>query len=311
MKYKIVLIVVSLLLVLTSCTDETSSPFEDKISVFCYAYADSTLTKLSLARYGKLNEPVSQYDLGISDAEIELFEDGNLIGRLEEYEEEEKKGVYHLPDSIDFVFTANRTYKIEVQAAGYDACFAETICPPAIENLRVYNYQTDELLTSIEEDPTFIDTVYYEWGVSPADNIMVSAYFDSTAIIEEERMVSFSLAPDNYEDTFWLEDTTDAVWEDYPLSVKFMKEKDNYGINLYDYSIRDVDITWSHFYHKGEHTLTFASTDTEHYQYRVGFQGAYDEEPYTNIIGGSGLFTISNPKGVKNRYRIFVVSNQD
>ena len=158
-----------------------------------------------------------------------------------------------------------------------------------------------------------VDTLFYRRGESMFDNEMIKCDFDYFDLVAEDRLASFRVIPDDSlktNENFWLEDTTKIVWDDYELPVKMFKKKSKYGEDLARYSILDISMNWSSFYHTGLHTIVFSSTDNAMREFLAS--GAHvSEDYYTNIENGFGLFTIGNSSGVKNRYRVYVKSLED
>ncbi|HXK49660.1 MAG TPA: DUF4249 family protein [Clostridiales bacterium] len=315
MKFYIrILIVVSMLVLIVSCETGSSTKYDETLTVFCYAKADSTIDSLYISRTGRVNEPISFDNLGVSGAEIKLYErspvesDYTLIGTLSEYTE--RAGIYYLPSS-DFPggFKTGYSYRIEVLHDDSDDIYAETVCPPELTGITVKNVKSDTEMTSLYEDSLATDTVYYERGESFDDLKLISCEFDSLLILAEERMASFRIVPDEIcriDTSFWLEDTTKNVWEDYPIETQIFKDQKKYGQDVVEFYLRSFPVYWYNFYHEGMHTIIFSSTDKV---YRAFMESRYGGgERYTNVVNGLGLFTIGNASGARSRYRVYVKS---
>lgn len=311
------LIFTAVLSLLISCETGKTTGYDEKLTLFCYAKADSVIDSLYLSRTGGVNEPISLDNLGVSGAEIRLFEktaeneEYVLIGNLSEYDQ--RKGVYYLTEA-DFPegFKEGYFYKLVISHDGYDEIYAETVCPPELTGITVKNTENDEQIASMTESPGSVDTVYYRRGVSFDDIKLIECRFDSLPVLLEERMASFRIVPDEIcrlDTSFWLEDTTKTFWEEYPFETRIFKNKENYGKETVDYYLRTMPVYWYMFYHEGPHTVIFSSTDRVFRQFIESFGGG--EERYTNVINGTGLFSISNSSSDRSRYRIQVISLED
>ncbi|MBN2857985.1 MAG: DUF4249 family protein [Candidatus Delongbacteria bacterium] len=311
------LIFVAAVLLIISCETGKTTGYDEKLTLFCYAKADSVIDSLYLSRTGGVNEAISFENLGISGAVINLFEkqaeneEYALIGDLTEYPD--RKGIYYLLRS-DFPggFQEGYFYKLEVSHADYDDIYSETVCPPELLDITVKNSENDIEIASINEDPSAVDTVYYRRGTGFDDIKLIECRFDSLPVLTEERMASFRIVPDEIcrlDTAFWLEDTTKTVWEDYPFETRIFKNKNNYGKETADYYLRTMPVYWYMFYHGGPHTVIFSSTDKAFRQFIESFAGG--EERYTNVVNGTGLFSLSNSSSDRSRYRIHVISLED
>ena len=311
------LIFTAVISLMISCETGKTTGYDEKLTLFCYVKADSVIDSLYLSRTGGVNEAISFENLGVSGADISLFEKAAeneeyaLIGNLTEYSD--RKGVYYLREG-DFTegFKEDFYYKIEVSHDDYDDIYAETVCPPELLDITVKNTENDEQIASMTEDPLAVDTIYYRRGLSFGDIKLIECRFDSLPILFEERMASFRIVPDEIcrlDTSFWLEDTTKTVWEDYSFETRIFKNKDNYGKETTDYYLRTMPVYWYMFYHEGLHTVIFSSTDRVFRQFVESFGGG--EERYTNVVNGTGLFSISNSSSDRSRYRIYVKSLED
>ncbi len=297
-----------------SCETGTSTKYDEMLALYCYAKADSTIDSLYLSRTGDVNESICLDNLGVSGATIILYErspsdsDYTVIGTLTEYPE--RKGVYYLPDT-DFPtgFRTGYSYRIGVGHDDYDALYAEAVCPPELPGISVTDPRTGLAMTSIAEDPAVVDTLYYRRGESLDDIKLMDCRFDSLLILAEERMASFRIVPDEIcriDTSFWLEDTTETIWEDYPVETRIFKDKERYGKDIGDYYLRSMPLYWYMFYHEGLQTVIFSATDRVFRSFMESLYG--DENRYTNVVNGLGLFTISNSSAERSRYRIYVRS---
>ncbi len=311
------LISIILLLLLTSCENGESTPYDETMVMYLHAKADSTITGLYLSRTATVNESITMDNLGIGGATIELLEKApdsvifTSIGFLDEFLD--SVGVYHL-DTLSFPFPGgfkvDHEYRVEAYHPNYTEISAEATCPPPLTNIVAMNIEAGSIMSSIEEDPSYVDTLFYRRGDSMFDNEMLKCNFDYLDLVAEERLATFRIVPDDslrYNENFWLEDTTKVVWDEYELPVKMFKKKTKYGEDLVRYSILDISMNWTSFYHTGLHTIVFSSTDNAMREFLAS--GAHgSEDYYTNIENGFGLFTIGNSSGVKNRYRVYVKS---
>ena len=298
-----------LILMISSCETGDSTAYDEKPVLFCYAAADSTLDSLYLSRTGGVNEPIDFNYLAVSGASVSLFEmppDSSYfskIGDLREYTE--KNGIYYL-DEIGFLegFKPGYTYRIEVSHPDFESISAETVCPPQLEGIRATNNES-----GVEMSPNIVDTIFYRRGESYNDINLISCAFDSIAIMDQDRIAGYKIVPDEIcrlDTSLWLEDTTSTVWEDYDFTMRIFKSQKNYGRNITDHFLRSMDIYWHRFYHEGMHTLIFFSTDQTYRSYLETRYG--QDEIYSNVTNGYGLFTISNASSDRGRYRVFVKS---
>ncbi len=227
LKFKIILCTIAFTLIL-SCGIEKTTSYKDKPVLFCYAKAGESIDSLYFSRTGGVNESISFSNLGISGAIISLYErapfstEFSLVGILSEYET--RIGVYYLPQS-DFTegFRAGYFYRIEAIHDDLDRISAETLCPPPLGNIVARNLETGDILTSVTEDPSAVDTVYYRRGRSYDDIRFYSCSFDSLPVILDKRMASYRIIPDDlyrYDEAYWLEDTTSVVWDKYPVETR-------------------------------------------------------------------------------------------
>ena len=46
---------------------------------------------------------------------------------------------------------------------------------------------------------------------------------------------------------YWLEDTTENIWEDYPVALTAFKEKKYYGKDVIIFETGELDISWLNF----------------------------------------------------------------
>lgn len=304
MKYILTLILSSLILI--SCDLSEDSNLTNKPVVYAYAKADSTLDSLYLSRYADLDEQVKFSNLAISGAKIYLYEEDILIDSLSEYHE--RAGIYHQKKNSEHTFKSNLKYSLEIHTTEYGVTTAETHCPSALEDIFVINMQTGKLIAPFEENYTVVDTVLYERGKGLFDNEMIGITFNSNPLVAESRLVSFSLIPDHLEKEYWLEDTTQNNWEEYPLAVQFFKTKKRYGRSFTDYWQYSINLNWDEYYHKGTQTLVIGATDNAFYEYTASQNSGAKSSKWTNVKNGFGLFSISNNSGEKNRYRIYVKS---
>jgi hypothetical protein len=300
------------LLMLISCVKENSTAYNEEAVLFCYAKAGESIDSLYFTKTGGVNEAISFENLGISGAVISLYEKSlletefTLVNTLSEYEN--KKGLYYLPEA-DFPegFMTGYTYRIEALHEDFEKITAETVCPPPLDNIVAKNIETGSIL-----DPAVTDTVYYRRGRSYDDIKFYSCSFDSLPVILDERMASYRIIPDDlyrYDETFWLEDTTSAVWDEYPVETRIWKNKEKYGKDFMEYFIRSMSIHWYALYHGGLNTLVFSSTDKV---FRSYMETLYDPNGrYTNVAGGYGLFSISNSNSDKSIYKIYVKTLED
>ncbi|MDA3885681.1 MAG: DUF4249 family protein [Candidatus Delongbacteria bacterium] len=314
----IILLSIILLLSFTSCENGESTDYDETMVMYLFAQADSTISELYLSRTATVNESITMENLGISGATIELYEkapDSLLfteIGTLQEYED--TPGIYYL-DSTVFSggFKEGYRYRVEAYHSGYTSVSAQTICPPPLTNIVVSNPETLLPILSIDQAPTIIDTLLYRRGESIFDNEMFKCNFDPSLLLQEERLASYTIIPDDTlksNQDFWLEDTTKVNWEDYELYVKMFKSKKKYGEDLVDYNILDITIAWRQFYHEGLHTIVFSSTDNVMREFQAsGAHGGTDI--YSNVENGFGLFTIGNSSGDNSRYRVYVKSLEE
>jgi len=308
------LIFAAVLALIISCETGNTTKYEEELALFCYAKADSAIDSLYLARSGGINEAICLENLAVSGADIKLFEktpDDTAfipVGTLFEYPD--RKGMYYLPkSSFSGGFKVGNSYRLEVQHDDFDNISAETVCPPPLTEIKVTKIENNSEMTSMTEDPSAVDTLYYRRGESFDDIKLVLCTFDSLSILLEERMASYRLVPDEIcriDTSFWLEDTTESVWEDYPIETQIFKSKDRYGKDMTEFYLRSISINWYALYHEGMHTLIFSSTDRVYRSYMESRYGG--EERYSNIFNGIGLFTISNSSAVRSRYRIYVKS---
>jgi len=241
-----ILILTAMLCLIISCETGNSTKYEEKLTLFCYAKADSTIDSLYLTGTGSVNEAINLENLAVSGADIKLFERSpsdsvfTLIGTRAEYPD--RHGVYYLPQT-DFPggFMTGYSYRIEAAHNDFDAVSAETVCPPPLDDVVVKNTETDTEMISIIEDPSAVDTLYYRRGQSFDDIKLVSCSFDSLSILFDERMASYRIVPDDIcrtDTSFWMEDTTEAVWEDYPIETRIFKDKEKYGSDFMEYFLR-------------------------------------------------------------------------
>ena len=317
-KIIITLISIILLISFTSCENGESTPYDETMVMYLHARADSTITGLYLSRTATVNESITMDNLGIDGATIELLEKAPdsvtfaYIATLDEIID--SAGVYYLPSaSFPGGFKVDHEYRVEAYHPSYTDISAEAICPPPLSNIVAMNIETSSVMLSMDDDSSHVDTLFYRRGESMFDNEMLKCNFDPTNLLAEERLASFRIVPDDslrYNENFWLEDTTKVIWEDYELPVKMFKKKTKYGEDLVRYSILDISMNWSSFYHTGLHTIVFSSTDNAMREFLAS--GAHgSEDYYTNIENGFGLFTIGNSSGIKNRYRVFIKSLED
>ncbi|MDY0017023.1 MAG: DUF4249 family protein [Candidatus Delongbacteria bacterium] len=308
------LVLTSALITIMSCETGSSTRYEEKLALYCYAKADSTIDSLYLSRTGGVNESINMENLGLSGATVTLSVKApsdsvySIVGILSEYPD--KKGIYFLPEA-DFPdrFITGYSYRIDVTHNDHEAIYAESVCPPELTGIIVKNVEKDAEMVSIEEDPSAVDTLFYRRGESFDDIELMRCRFDSLIILAEHRMASFRIVPDEIcriDTSFWLEDTTETVWEDYPIETRIFKDTEKYGHDFTDYYLRSMSIYWYTLYHEGMHTIVFSATDAAFRNYMESFYGG--EERYTNVINGIGLFTLSNSSAVRSRYRIYVRS---
>jgi len=312
-----ILILTAMLGLIISCETGNSTKYEEKLTLFCYAKADSTIDSLYLTGTGGVNEAINLENLAVSGADIKLFERSpsdsvfTLIGTLAEYPD--RHGVYYLSD-IGFPggFRTGYSYRIEAAHNDFDAVSAETVCPPPLDDVVVKNTETDTEMISVIEDPSAVDTLHYRRGQSFDDIKLVSCSFDSLSILFDERMASYRIIPDEIcriDTSFWTEDTTEAVWEDYPIETQIFKDKERYGSDFMEYFLRNISIYWYALYHEGMNTIIFSATDKAYRSYMESRYGG--EERYTNVSNGLGLFTISNSSADRSRYRVYVKSLEE
>ncbi|MCK5760736.1 MAG: DUF4249 family protein, partial [Candidatus Delongbacteria bacterium] len=267
-KIIITLLSTLLLLSLTSCEEGESTPYDETMVMYLHAKADSTITGLFLSRTATVNESITMDNLGIGGATIELLEKAPdsvnfiSIGFLDEIVD--SAGVYYLP-SIDFPggFKVDHEYRVEAYHLNYTEISAEATCPPPLTDIVATNIETHSVMLSMDDSLSYVDTLFYRRGDSMFDNEMLKCNFDPSDLLAEERLASFRIVPDDslrYNENFWLEDTTKAVWDDYDIPVRMFKKKTKYGEDLVRYSILDISMNWSSFYHTGLHTIVFSST---------------------------------------------------
>lgn len=309
-----ILIITAAAALMISCETGSSTKYEEKLALFCYAKADSTIDSLYLTGTGSVNEAINLENLAVSGADIKLYEKSpadtvfSLVGSLPEYSD--RHGVYYMPKTgFPGGFRTGYSYRIEAAHDDFNAVSAETVCPPPLEDVVVKNTETDTEMISITEDPSAVDTLYYRRGQSFDDIKLVSCSYDSLSILFDERMASYRIVPDDIcrtDTSFWMEDTTETVWEDYPIETQIFKDKKRYGSDFMEYFLRNISIYWYALYHEGMNTIIFSATDKAYRSYMESRYGG--EERYTNVINGLGLFTISNSSAVRSRYRVFVKS---
>ncbi len=297
-----------------SCEKGSSTRYEEKLVLYCYAMADSTIDSLYLSRSGGVNERINMENLGVSGALITLLcktpsdSSFSTVGTLSEYPG--RNGLYFLPDA-DFAdkFRPMHTYRLDVYHEDHGRISAQTVCPPELGIFSVKNVEKNSEMVPAEEDPLAVDTLYYRRGDGFDDFEMVRCRFDSLLILADQRMASYRIVPDEISRTdtsFWLEDTTETVWNKYPAVTKLFKNKEKYGKDFTEYYLRSMSIYWYALYHEGPHTVIFSSKDRSFRSYMETLYGG--EERFTNVEGGYGLFTISNSSGQKSRYRVYVKS---
>jgi len=309
-----ILISTAVLTLIISCETGDSTEYGEQLALYCYAKADSTIDSLYLTRTGGVNESINVGNLGVSGATVILYERSpddtifTLAGSLSEYTD--RRGIYYMPET-DFTggFKTGYTYRIEAVHPDYGMIYAETVCPPELTDITVSNSVTGAEMVSLTEDPLAVDTLYYKRGESFDDLELVSCRFDSLLILFEDRMASYRIVPDEIcrtDTSFWLEDTTETVWEDYPIETQIFKDKKRYGSDFIDYYLRSIQIYWYALYHEGMNTIIFSSTDKVFRSYMEARYGG--EERYTNVVNGLGLFSLSNSSAVRSRYRVYVKS---
>jgi hypothetical protein len=296
-----------------SCESQNSTDYKDKPVLFCFAKALSTIDSLYFSSTGGINEAINYENLGISGAEITLYEKSpeqeeySFVGILNEYSG--RKGLYYLPSAVFPIgFKAGHSYRITANHADLGELSAETVCPPPLDSIVAKNMGSGKILASIAEDPSAVDTLYYKRGRSYDDIKFYGCSFDSLPVILDKRMASYRIIPDElnrYDETFWLEDTTSAVWDNYPVETRIWKNKDKYGKDFMEYFIRSMSVHWYALYHGGMNTLVLSSTDQA---FRSYMETLYDpDRRYTNVKGGYGLFSLSNSSSEKSVYRVFIV----
>ncbi len=299
------LLAISILSLLSiSCENPTSAYLDKKLVMYVNGKIEQNLDSLYLSRYAEVDELVSFSKLAISEADIKLFEKDNIndeyveIAILNEYVN--RKGIYYIDSTQNFTFEIAKFYKITASVDEYDSIYAETYGPESIEMYQVVNAQSMQELNNQ-------DTLNYIRGINFADNPMIGASFNVNLLNENLSLAAYEIIPENRDSLFWLEDTLKSIWKEYPNSVQRFKKKKKYGENNVNYVSNEYYINWPQFYHKGNNTITFYSTDEVYLRYRETF---FDPEQfYTNIIGGEGLFTIWNGIGEKNSYNIIIKSN--
>ncbi|MBN2789628.1 MAG: DUF4249 family protein [Candidatus Delongbacteria bacterium] len=314
----ITLLSIILLLTFISCENGESTEYDETMVMYLFAQADSTISELYLSRTATVNESVTMDNLGITGATVELYEkapDSLLfteVGTLQEFED--TPGVYYL-DRMIFSggFKPGFEYKLEAYHSGFISVSAQTVCPPPLTNIFATNPETSLPILSIDQAPTVIDTLLYRRGESIFDNEMLKCNFDPEILLEEDRLASFMIVPDDTlksDQNFWLEDTTKVYWDEYELYTKMFKSKKKYGEDLVDYNILDLTLYWRQFYHEGLHTIVFSATDNVMREFQAsGAHGGNDI--YSNVENGFGLFTIANSSGVNSRYRVYVKSLEE
>ena len=299
------LLAISILSLLSiSCENPTSAYLDKKLVMYVNGKIEQNLDSLYLSRYAEVDELVSFSKLAISEADIKLFEKDNIndeyveIAILNEYVN--RKGIYYIDSTQNFTFEIAKFYKITASVDEYDSIYAETYGPESIEMYQVVNAQSMQELNNQ-------DTLNYIRGINFADNPMIGASFNVNLLNENLSLAAYEIIPENRDSLFWLEDTLKSIWKEYPNSVQRFKKKKKYGENNINYVSNEYYINWPQFYHKGNNTVTFYSTDEVYLRYRETF---FDPEQfYTNVIGGEGLFTIWNGTGDKNSYDIIIKSN--
>jgi len=309
-----ILISAAVLTLIISCETGDSTEYGEQLALYCYAKADSTIDSLYLTRTGGVNESINLGNLGVSGATVILYErsasesDYLPVDTLAEYID--RHGIYYLPETgFPGGFKEGYSYMIEAVHPDYAMIHAETVCPPELTDITVSNSATGVEMVSLTEDPSAVDTLYYKRGESFDDLELVSCRFDSLPILFENRMASFRIVPDEIcrtDTSFWLEDTTETVWEDYPIETQIFKDKKRYGSDFLDYYLRSIQIYWYALYHEGMQTVIFSSTDQVFRSYMEARYGG--EERYTNVVNGLGLFSLSNSSAVKSGYRVYVKS---
>lgn len=298
--------IIMMISIFISCESSTESSLDDKMLLHLYASADSTIDSLYLSRYGKIEESITQKNLGISNAEVILIEYNKTVadtfGLLTEYPN--RKGVYFLPDSLNFTgFKTGLKYRIAVKHTDYLPIYAETTCPEALNITAVYNSQTGK-----EMNVEVIDTLYYERGKSPLDFQFIECQY----LEMKDQLASFRLIPEERDENFWLEDTTSSVWDEYPESILFFKDKKKYGEDQIRYFSQNIKMYWVNVYSRGYHNIVFSATDEVYKSYREGVMSDDPaDESYTNIIGGDGIFTINNSTNPNSRYRVYIKSLEE
>lgn len=311
---KILIICTAAAWLISSCERSDPAGYNEKLTLFCYAKADSTIDSLYLMRTGNVNEPISLNSLGVSGAAVVLFQKAaadsaySAVDTLHEYSE--RPGIYYLTENeFPEGFKTGYFYKIEAEHSDHGKVYAETVCPPQLDDIVVKNYRTDQEMVSMSEDPASTDTIFYRRGKGFDDVKLITCSFDSLSIILDGRIASYRLVPDDIcrtDTSFWLEDTTQTVWEDYPVETQIFKDREKYGSDFYEYYIRSISINWYALYHTGMHTLILSSCDKVFRSYMETVYGG--DERYSNVVNGYGLFSISNSSAEKSRYRIFVKS---
>ncbi|HQO10564.1 MAG TPA: DUF4249 family protein [Clostridiales bacterium] len=312
--FKILVICAAAAWLISSCESSDSAGYKEKMTLFCYAKADSTIDSLFLMRTGDVNESISLNSLGISGAAVVLFEKSaedyaySVVDTLHEYSE--RPGIYYLAENeFPGGFKTGYFYKIEAEHSDHGHVYAETVCPPELDDILVRNYKTGQEMVAMQVDPAASDTVYYRRGKGFDDVKLITCSFDSLSIILDGRIASYRLVPDDIcrtDTSFWLEDTTETVWEDYPTETQIFKDREKYGSDFFEYYIRSISINWYALYHSGIHTLVLSSCDKVFRSYMETVYGG--EERYSNVVNGLGLFSLSNSSSVRSRYRVYVKS---
>jgi len=296
MQFRIILILAPILLLLTGCEVTETTAFEPKITLFTYAVTDSSLDSVFISRNSKMNEQVSFANLKLSGVVTRLYANNALVGQLSEYAS--RPGVYYLPDSINFKFEIGKKYKLTASYPNYKEISAETICPDTLKNLNTVIVPSESPMNNGGK----IDTIEYLPGSSFLDGTYFEARFNDADMLGR-RLGIFQVSPHQREQSNWLEDTTQTVWEDYAKSVQFFKNKEQFGKDFYYWFSKVLYVNWLAFYTKGMHDIRFGSLDEARYRYLVGSNDP-DAVPNSNVVNGDGLFTITSYN--KKVYKVFV-----
>ncbi|MBN1968138.1 MAG: DUF4249 family protein [Candidatus Delongbacteria bacterium] len=298
MKY---LIIILFAILLFSCSETTDTKPEKKMTVYCYAEADSTFDRLSLTRNADFNELITQEVLGISGAEIKLFENETEIGLLKESEVE--NGIYFL-DNQEFKFVAGNEYELKVTHPDFPYVSARTVCPFPLDDIIAKDVSSNSILESYEDNPLAVDTLEYYPSIEVSEDPLLFFNFDESSLDKNNGIAMIKYIPLDRDSINFLEHFDD--FDDLDISVRAFKWEELYGKDNYNFFISYVKTWWYEFYCAKDHFIVLSATDEAYANYIESSHNGNNLDVYTNVENGKGLFTIKNSTGAKNRYRVYI-----